>query len=154
MEHREMCWPWEGIPSCCWDKAQEPMWADLRVMYEKEIVNPGTKNTMHRLRCLDALGIHIHNCPNQQSTKSIPSCIQYLTGIYHIPSNKMLRTVTGYMESLEHTRRSHLAVRTQGKTHLLSELALARGQSEADSREVLIGLQTFPPKNYRKQLKY
>lgn len=40
----------EGTPSCCRDKAQEPMWAGLRVMYEKAIVNPGRKNTVHRLR--------------------------------------------------------------------------------------------------------
>lgn len=86
MEHRETCWPWEGIPSCCWDKAQEPMWADLRVMYEKEIVNPGTKNTMHRLRCLDALGIHIHNL--SQPTKHQVYSFMHTVFNRHLPHSK------------------------------------------------------------------
>lgn len=91
----------------------------------------------------------------------------------------MLRTVTGYMENLEQTRRSspgsentgeHSPVALVGGNMSADSPArardtarehsekrcwpIARGQSEADSRELLIGWQTFPPKDYRKQLKY
>ena len=55
MEHREMCWPWEGIPSCCWDKAQE-----LIHVTHKEPIGEEPHGGLHLLGAQEVLQGLVH----------------------------------------------------------------------------------------------